>query len=147
MRDLDALADEITGDGTGEALPPVLEIPEDAPQCYGNPPEDAGWDQSRCGECEVLDLCREYGRIVESLEQESPPTDVDPMASKRCPLAYAGMLAYPNVGAIDSERNKHVMCIEEDCAWWSKDAGRCGVVPVFATLEVVEEERDAQGQG
>ena len=72
------------------------------------------------------------------------------MSSKRCPLAHAGMLAYPHVDAVDAGRNYHVMCIEEDCAWWINDPdnpisspGRCGVLPVFATLGVVEGGDDA----
>lgn len=55
-------------------------------------------------------------------------------SDKRCPLAYAGLLA--DTGSIDSYGL--TACKQEACAWWSNDAGRCGVVPAFTT-QVIEQ--------
>lgn len=64
--------DELVGDGSGEALPELL-IPDYPPACYGNPPEDEGWDHSQCEECMVLDLCMEYVNLSEGLEEPPEP--------------------------------------------------------------------------
>ena len=71
-----APGEELVGDGGGEALPPILERPIDAPQCYGNPTPEL--EEAQCIVCPVLHLCVRHVEISEGLTEPVAPTPRGP---------------------------------------------------------------------
>lgn len=52
----------------------------------------------------------------------------------KCPLFYTGWLEH------ESEDSKqHTDCLQEECAWWDKDNGQCGVATLANGMWILDQ--------